>query len=159
MSYESKALHVYITKSVIDDNFLEKWDSFFEMNVLSSWSCHYWIYETLQSTSKVISPAFFGVRWYLQPLMDCFWVFDLLKLKRSTFFNFPHLPMKFDNACRAWYLYLKSYRLYLLKNFSMLSKCINESFDKVRTKSEMVTRDDMKRLAENVKMVYDIGFT
>ena len=67
--------------------------------------------------------------------------------------------MKFDNACRAWYLYLKSYRLYLLKNFSMLSKCINESFDKVRTKSEMVTRDDMKRLAENVKMVYDIGFT
>ena len=41
----------------------------------------------------------------------------------------------------------------------MLSKCINESFDKVRTKSEMVTRDNMKRLAENVKMVYDIGFT
>ena len=35
MSHESKALHVYITKSVIDDNFLEKWDSFFEMNVLS----------------------------------------------------------------------------------------------------------------------------
>ena len=41
----------------------------------------------------------------------------------------------------------------------MLSKCINESFDKVRTKSEMFTRDGMNRLAENVKMMYDIGFT
>ena len=42
--------------------------------------------------------------------------------------------MKLDDACRAWYLYLKNYRLYSPKSFSMLSKCINESLDKVRTK-------------------------
>ena len=42
--------------------------------------------------------------------------------------------MKLDDACHAWYLYLKNYRLYSSKSFSMLSKCINESLDKVRTK-------------------------
>ena len=58
MFYESKALHVYITNFVVDDKFLEKYNSFSKINCFSNWSRHYGIYKTLQSINRIISPAF-----------------------------------------------------------------------------------------------------